>query len=99
MKKSIVLTALCAINSCAWAQASSPPGSVLSAAGGRFVFGQISEYRRDQYLLDTLTGRLWRSTCAIYDKDDPKKCNLTAMEPIDFIDSNGKLSGTSPPVK
>jgi hypothetical protein len=34
-------------------------GSVLSAAGGRYVFGQLSLVRADQYLLDTKEGRLW----------------------------------------
>lgn len=28
--------------------------------GGRFVFGQISDFRSDQYMLDTQTGRLWK---------------------------------------
>ena len=32
----------------------------LSAAGGRYVFGQISDSSRDQFMLDSLTGRLWR---------------------------------------
>ena len=31
----------------------------LSAEGGRFVFGQISDMARHQYMLDTKTGRLW----------------------------------------
>ena len=35
-------------------------GKVLSAAGGRFVFGQISDSGKDQFMLDTLSGRLWR---------------------------------------
>jgi hypothetical protein len=35
-------------------------GKVLSAAGGRFVFGQISDSGKDQFMLDTVTGRLWR---------------------------------------
>ncbi|MBW2064198.1 MAG: hypothetical protein JRJ03_04610 [Deltaproteobacteria bacterium] len=35
-------------------------GGVLSSAGGRYVFGQISDSSRDQFMLDTLTGRLWR---------------------------------------
>jgi len=30
-------------------------GKVLSAAGGRFVFGQISDAGKDQFILDTLT--------------------------------------------
>lgn len=33
---------------------------VLSNPNGRFVFGQISESSKDQYMLDTWTGRLWR---------------------------------------
>ena len=32
----------------------------LSSATGRFVFGQISEFRRDQFMLDTQTGQLWQ---------------------------------------
>jgi hypothetical protein len=31
----------------------------LSSETGRFAFGQISEYRRDVFLLDTQTGRIW----------------------------------------
>lgn len=33
---------------------------VLSASNGRYVFGQISDSSKDQFMLDTLTGRLWR---------------------------------------
>ncbi len=33
---------------------------VLSSPQGRFVFGQISDSGKDQFMLDTLTGRLWR---------------------------------------
>jgi hypothetical protein len=32
----------------------------LSAPAGRFVFGQISASSKDQFMLDTATGRLWR---------------------------------------
>lgn len=31
-----------------------------SNGDGRFVFGQISDFRADQYMLDTKTGRLWK---------------------------------------
>jgi len=37
-----------------------PQVGVLSCAGGRYVFGQISDSSKDQFMLDTLTGRLWR---------------------------------------
>ena len=32
----------------------------LSSPKGRFVFGQISDSSKDQFMLDTWTGRLWR---------------------------------------
>jgi len=42
-------------------QAAEPtPFGVLSAPNGRFVFGQISASTKDQFMLDTATGRLWR---------------------------------------
>jgi len=53
----------------AWAQPFgilSPQGQqesqkqTLSSAKGRFVFGQISDSSKDQFMLDTATGRLWR---------------------------------------
>jgi hypothetical protein len=33
---------------------------ILSSGNGRYVFGQISDSGKDQFMLDTLTGRLWR---------------------------------------
>lgn len=33
---------------------------ILSSGSGRYVFGQISDSSKDQFMLDTLTGRLWR---------------------------------------
>jgi hypothetical protein len=37
-----------------------PRQEILNTAGGRFVFGQISDSSKDQFMLDTFTGRLWR---------------------------------------
>ena len=37
-----------------------PQHRLLSSANGRFVFGQISDSNKDQFMLDTFTGRLWR---------------------------------------
>ena len=37
-----------------------PQPQVLGSPTGRFVFGQISDSSKDQFMLDTLTGRLWR---------------------------------------
>jgi len=33
---------------------------VLYRGGGRYVFGQVSDSSKDQFMLDTVTGRLWR---------------------------------------
>ena len=33
---------------------------VLSSTNGRFVFGQTSNSGKDQFMLDTATGRLWQ---------------------------------------
>lgn len=33
--------------------------AVLSSDSGRYVYGQLSSVRADQFLLDTKTGRLW----------------------------------------
>ena len=41
-------------------QSEKPGQEVLSAENGRFVFGQISDSSKDQFMLDTQTGRLWR---------------------------------------
>ena len=40
--------------------AQQPQVGALSAPNGRFVFGQISGSSKDQFMLDTATGRLWR---------------------------------------
>ena len=37
-----------------------PQHKILSTDNGRFVFGQISGSSKDQFMLDTATGRLWR---------------------------------------
>jgi hypothetical protein len=37
-----------------------PQHKLLSSPSGRFVFGQISDSGKDQFMLDTFTGRLWR---------------------------------------
>ncbi len=33
---------------------------VLASSNARFVFGQVADSSKDQFMLDTFTGRLWR---------------------------------------
>lgn len=61
--------------------------SVLSSNGGRYVYGQISSMRADQYLLDTKTGRLWNM---IADKDGNTRLQPVAIESM--IVKDGKYT-------
>ena len=36
--------------------------AILFTTQGRFVFGQVSESSEDKFMLDTVTGMLWRLT-------------------------------------
>jgi hypothetical protein len=82
------------------AMAQAEPGSVLSASGGRFVFGQVSAFRRDQFLLDTKTGMLWQIACAQTSKasqNQPAECTGTVLQSVPFDMGTGKLSITPYP--
>jgi len=59
---------------------------VLASPNGRYVLGQISIVREDQFLLDTKTGRVWRIVV------DPQT-NVTLLEPVFYIYpfSDGKI--------
>jgi hypothetical protein len=69
-----------------------PQPNVLCSAGGRFVFGQISDSAKDQFMLDTLTGRLWRIS-------ESGEVGLY-LSPVPYRVKDGKYSplpGDSPP--
>lgn len=69
----------------------------LSASNGRYVFGQISEFRRDQYMLDTQTGRAWKIIMRPYkDKDgaDLPGDGFPVFDIVPYVDIEGKLSVT-----
>jgi len=56
---------------------------ILSSGVGRYVFGQISDSSKDQYMLDTLTGRLWRIG---------ETSSGVHLKEIPYRDDKGKLS-------
>lgn len=62
--------------------------------GQRYVFGQISEYRRDQYLLDTKTGRLWQKVCTKSGEKSSSDDCLAVLQVIPFITPDDKYSLT-----
>jgi hypothetical protein len=55
----------------------------LRTESGRYVFGQISDSSKDQYMLDTQTGRLWR----IGESSDVG----THLKAIPYKDEQGKV--------
>ncbi len=60
----------------------------LGSANGRFVFGQISDFRSDQYMLDTQTGRLWQ----IVERTDEKGTTTgRVLQVVPFYSVDGKL--------
>jgi hypothetical protein len=70
--------------------------SVLASANGRYVFGQISEMRRDQFMLDTQTGRLWQLMLVSTNEEGG---NELMPVPYVFPATNGerKMSLSPPP--
>ena len=68
-----------------------PKGGVLSSPNGRYVFGQISDSSKDQYMLDTWTGRLWRMS----ENGEVGKFLL----PIPYQIGEGKYSYLPPEIK
>ncbi len=69
--------------------------AVLSSPNGRYVLGQISDMRRDQFLLDTQTGRVWAVSIQklptpdgrLPTDDDP---GYTVLDPVPFANGKGE---------
>ncbi|MBW1803708.1 MAG: hypothetical protein JRJ85_23620 [Deltaproteobacteria bacterium] len=63
-----------------------PRYEVLSSKSGRFVFGQISGSSKDQFMLDTLTGRLWRiaesGDVGLYLREVPYRTGKETYDPV-----------------
>ncbi|GAC1664436.1 MAG: hypothetical protein PVS3B2_00060 [Candidatus Dormibacteraceae bacterium] len=62
-----------------------PPSRTLSSTpssdgNGRFVFGQVSDFRADRFMLDTKTGRLWQ---LVVDKESNYHLELVPYDDAD----------------
>lgn len=62
-----------------------PENKTLSSGNNRFVYGQISQNKIDQYMLDTHTGRLWRIVRA---EDDLGELDVK-LQPVRYIAALG----------
>ena len=97
MLNRVLCIAICAVATIGHVHAQTTTFSALSASGGRYVFGQISEYRRDQLMLDTQTGRLWQMACFQKDPTDLKTCIEFGLQPVPFLNARGEIHGSVPP--
>ena len=57
---------------------------ILFSENGRYVFGQISDSNKDQFMLDTVTGRLWQIA-------ETGEIGMF-LRPIPYRDDEGEIS-------
>ena len=63
--------------------------NVISSENGRFAFGQISDFRADQFMLDTKTGRLWQ---LVVSKPSDGSGENRLLQEVPYINMNGTIS-------
>lgn len=69
MKVCLYLLVLLSFADDAFAQ-SEPIRLGAGTVGGRYQLVQISQARRDQFLVDTQTGRVWNVVCSKFEGDE-----------------------------
>lgn len=97
MKKIAVLLLLLSCNSFADEpiRVKQQSQKVLSTENGRYIFGQISDFRADQYMLDTQTGKLWSIGLADIKVGD-KTQEVRTLTPVQYLDTSGSSVGVLP---
>lgn len=95
MKKLLIVCMAVAATFPALAQKQESAPKVLSAPGGRYVFGQISEFRRDQFMLDTQTGRLWKIVLQKSKRQDGTEMEFEMLDHIPYTTES--FQATPPP--
>lgn len=73
--------------------------SLSGSDSARYVFGQISEFRRDQYMLDTRTGRLWVKVCIVMSTSGSKDSSnsddcIPTLQVVPYSTLDNKVSLT-----
>lgn len=93
MKKALTAGLFMTVSIASFAQTASQGHPALSAPGGRFAFGQVSDFQRDKYLLDTQTGRMWTIVCI--GPESGGQCPR-GLQPVTFVDLKGETSLAPP---
>lgn len=70
----------------------------VSETPGRFQLIQLSEMRRDQFLLDTATGKIWNKVCIRFESGECKSggWSLEAIEGITLSPAAWLALGKAP---
>lgn len=95
--QSVGLCAVSLVSATAVAQSQPIHPATLSSASGRYVFGQINHLARDQYMLDTQTGRLWQLTCIKSQEADPSKCQALVLQAVPYDTMAGQFEAPPAP--
>lgn len=95
MKTYISAIVLAMASIAAYAETAMQSFPALGTTGGRYVFGQISDFQKDKFLLDTQTGRVWILVCM----DDKGAQCWRGLQSVNFIDEAGNRASVSPPAK
>lgn len=74
----------------------SMPSGVLAAPGGRYVFGQVNQFAKYQFLLDTQTGRMWSVIKYCADVAKPETCEDAVLKPLLFESANRESTSVTP---
>ncbi len=69
-----------------------PAQRTLATENGRFVFGQISDARRDQYMLDTRTGQLWQIVALEEKQADGVSRTRQVLQVVSYLERSGAES-------
>lgn len=77
--KTLIFTTALFFSSISFAQKKQ---NTATQQNGRFQLIQLSDMRRDQYLLDTQTGKIWVGTCGVSDKNGNCAYNLWAPQDV-----------------
>jgi hypothetical protein len=83
MKETLLILFMLIIESVACAGGTNSSGNTNSS--GRFQVVQLSQMRKDQILIDTQTGKMWKYTCF---KTSADGCSVEAWAPEMIIDIN-----------
>ncbi len=87
VRSTLVSLILMTMTSQAFGQTQAKSTFPKGTSGGRFQLVQISEYRRDQYLVDTQTGRVWVQVCS---KSEGEQCVSSVFQEVPVEGLNGK---------